>query len=157
MPFLPDGTPVDIVLNPLGVPSRMNIGQVLEAHLGWAAQILGFKAVNPIFDGADALNIEDALAKTWIAWKANAVNFSPENPGNAGTDLEKVGEWLSRHGFDAREIMDEGHVGAAKKASLCLWLSRWRKKFIKSKGSILLFLAKWNFETGELASYLTSR
>src|SRR4030042_4284224 len=45
MPFLPDGTPVDIVLNPLGVPSRMNIGQVLEAHLGWAAQTLGFEAV----------------------------------------------------------------------------------------------------------------
>jgi DNA-directed RNA polymerase subunit beta len=122
MPFLPDGTPVDIVLNPLGVPSRMNIGQVLEAHLGWAAQTLGFKAINPIFDGADALTIEDALAKTWIAWKANAVDFSPDNQGNAGTDLEKVGEWLSRHGFDAREVMDEGHVGAARKASLCIWL-----------------------------------
>jgi len=122
MPFLPDGTPVDIILNPLGVPSRMNIGQVLEAHLGWAAQTLGFRAINPIFDGADALIIEDALAKTWIAWKANAVNFSPDNPGNAGTDLEKVGVWLSRHGFDAREVMDEGHIGAARKASLCIWL-----------------------------------
>lgn len=122
MPFLPDGTPVDIILNPLGVPSRMNIGQVLEAHLGWAAQTLGFEALNPIFDGADALTIEDALAKTWIAWKAGAVNFSPEAPGNARTDLEKVGEWLSRHGFDAAEIMDEGHEGAARKASLCLWL-----------------------------------
>jgi DNA-directed RNA polymerase subunit beta len=122
MPFLPDGTPVDIILNPLGVPSRMNVGQVLEAHLGWAAQTLGFKAINPIFDGADALTIEDALAKTWIAWKAGAVNFSPEDPGNARTDLEKVGEWLARHGFDAAEIMDEGHEGAARKASLCLWL-----------------------------------
>jgi DNA-directed RNA polymerase subunit beta len=122
MPFLPDGTPVDIILNPLGVPSRMNIGQVLEAHLGWAAQVLGFRAINPIFDGADATTIEDALAKTWIAWKANAVSFSPENPRNARTDLEKVGEWLSHHGFDAAEIMDEGHEGAARKASLCLWL-----------------------------------
>jgi len=122
MPFLPDGTPVDIVLNPLGVPSRMNIGQVLEAHLGWAAQTLGFKALNPIFDGADALTIEDALAKTWIAWKAGAVNFSPEAPGNARMDLEKVGEWLASHGFDAEEIMHEGHDGAARRASLCLWL-----------------------------------
>jgi DNA-directed RNA polymerase subunit beta len=122
MPFLPDGTPVDIILNPLGVPSRMNIGQVMEAHLGWAAQTLGFKALNPIFDGADALTIEDALAKTWIAWKAGAVNFSPEDPGNARTDLEKVGEWLASHGFDAAEIMDDGHEGAARKASLCLWL-----------------------------------
>ncbi len=122
MPFLPDGTPVDIVLNPLGVPSRMNIGQVLEAHLGWAAQTLGFRAINPIFDGADALTIEDALAKTWIAWKAGAVNFSPEDPGNAMMDLEKVRDWLSRHDFDATEIMDEENKGMARKASLCLWL-----------------------------------
>jgi len=122
MPFLPDGTPVDIILNPLGVPSRMNIGQVMEAHLGWAAQTLGFKAVNPIFDGADALTIEDALAKTWIAWRAGAVNFSPENPGNARTDMAKIGEWLSRHDFDAAEVMDDGHAGAARRASLCLWL-----------------------------------
>jgi len=52
MPFLPDGTPVDILLNPLGVPSRMNVGQILETHLGWAARILGFQAVTPVFDGA---------------------------------------------------------------------------------------------------------
>jgi DNA-directed RNA polymerase subunit beta len=122
MPLLPDGTPVDIILNPLGVPSRMNIGQVLEAHLGWAAQTLGFEAVNPIFDGADALTIEDALAKMWIAWKASAVNFSPEDPGNARTDLERVGEWLSSHGFDAAEIMNDGYTGAARKAAFCLWL-----------------------------------
>jgi DNA-directed RNA polymerase subunit beta len=122
MPFLPDGTPVDIILNPLGVPSRMNIGQVLEAHLGWAAQVLGFRAINPVFDGADATTIEDALAKAWIAWKADAVNFNPEDPGDARIDLEKVGEWLSRHGFDAGEIMNEEHKGVARKASLCLWL-----------------------------------
>ncbi|NWF77862.1 MAG: DNA-directed RNA polymerase subunit beta [Chloroflexi bacterium] len=122
MPFLPDGTPVDIILNPLGVPSRMNIGQVLEAHLGWAAHVLGFRAINPIFDGADATTIEDALARTWIAWKANAVSFSPENPRDARTDLEKVGEWLSNHGFDAKEIMDEGYKGAARRAALSIWL-----------------------------------
>ncbi len=52
MPFLADGTPVDILLNPLGVPSRMNVGQILETHLGWAAQKLGFKAITPVFDGA---------------------------------------------------------------------------------------------------------
>lgn len=123
MPFLPDGTPVDIILNPLGVPSRMNIGQVMETHLGWAAKTLGFRAINPIFDGADAFTIEDALAKTWIAWKAGAVDFSPENSGSPKTDLEKVGEWLYRHGFDALEVMDQDHNGAARKASLCLWLA----------------------------------
>ncbi|MGQ9651561.1 MAG: DNA-directed RNA polymerase subunit beta, partial [Phycisphaerae bacterium] len=52
MPFLEDGTPVDILLNPLGVPSRMNVGQILETHLGWAAAILGFQAITPVFDGA---------------------------------------------------------------------------------------------------------
>ena len=52
MPFLEDGTPVDIVLNPLGVPSRMNVGQILETHLGWAATVLGFQAITPVFDGA---------------------------------------------------------------------------------------------------------
>jgi DNA-directed RNA polymerase subunit beta len=122
MPFLPDGTPVDIILNPLGVPSRMNIGQVLEAHLGWSAHILGFRAINPIFDGADAVTIEDALARTWIAWKANAVSFSPDNPRNAKIDLERIQEWLSNHGFDAAEIMDEKYEGAARKAALCIWL-----------------------------------
>ena len=55
MPFLPDGTPLDIVLNPLGVPSRMNIGQVLEVHLGYAAKALGWKIMTPVFDGAHEL------------------------------------------------------------------------------------------------------
>jgi DNA-directed RNA polymerase subunit beta len=57
MPFLEDGTPVDLILNPLGVPGRMNIGQILEAHLGWAADRLGFRAVTPAFDGADEKEI----------------------------------------------------------------------------------------------------
>jgi DNA-directed RNA polymerase subunit beta len=60
MPYLADGTPVDILLNPLGVPSRMNVGQILETHLGWAAAKLGFKAITPVFDGA----AEDELRKT---------------------------------------------------------------------------------------------
>ena len=58
MPFLEDGTPVDIVLNPTGVPGRMNLGQVLEVHLGWAAQKLGFRAITPVFDGAREDEIE---------------------------------------------------------------------------------------------------
>ena len=74
MPFLPDGTPLDIVLNPLGVPSRMNIGQVLEVNLGYAAAALGFKVMTPVFDGAHEDDIRDLLAqagkstdgKTWV-------------------------------------------------------------------------------------------
>ncbi len=74
MPFLPDGTPLDIVLNPLGVPSRMNIGQVLEVHLGYAAKALGWKVATPIFNGADEQDIADTLelaglepdGKSWL-------------------------------------------------------------------------------------------
>ena len=61
MPFLPDGRPLDIVLNPLGVPSRMNIGQVLEIHLSLAAKVLGFNISTPVFDGADENDIMDTL------------------------------------------------------------------------------------------------
>jgi len=61
MPFLADGTPVDILLNPLGVPSRMNVGQILETHLGWAAAVLGFQAVTPVFDGATEEEIHKAV------------------------------------------------------------------------------------------------
>ena len=61
MPFLPDGTPLQIMLNPLGVPSRMNVGQILETHLGWAGAALGFQAVTPVFDGASEETINEAL------------------------------------------------------------------------------------------------
>ena len=66
MPFLPDGTPLDIVLNPLGVPSRMNIGQVLEVHLGYAAKTLGYKVATPIFDGATYDEIQQELIKAGL-------------------------------------------------------------------------------------------
>jgi len=69
MPFMEDGTPVDVLLNPLGVPSRMNVGQILELHLGWAAQVLGFQAVTPVFDGATESEIHAAIdeANTHVA------------------------------------------------------------------------------------------
>ena len=66
MPFLPDGTPLDIVLNPLGVPSRMNIGQVLEVHLGFAAKHLGYKVETPVFDGAHEEDIREALKQAGL-------------------------------------------------------------------------------------------
>ncbi|MCS6976784.1 MAG: DNA-directed RNA polymerase subunit beta [Gemmatales bacterium] len=66
MPFLADGTPVDILLNPLGVPSRMNVGQILETHLGWAAAKLGFKAVTPAFDGATEEEIRECLKEAGL-------------------------------------------------------------------------------------------
>jgi DNA-directed RNA polymerase subunit beta len=66
MPFLPDGTPVDIILNPLGVPHRMNIGQILETHLGWAAEKLGYKVATPVFDGADEGIIHNELERAGL-------------------------------------------------------------------------------------------
>jgi DNA-directed RNA polymerase subunit beta len=75
MPFLPDGTPLDIVLNPLGVPSRMNIGQVLEVHLGYAAHALGYKVATPIFDGANEKDIKDMLEQAGLDPEGKSVLF----------------------------------------------------------------------------------
>ncbi|MCS7261352.1 MAG: DNA-directed RNA polymerase subunit beta, partial [Anaerolineae bacterium] len=72
MPFMADGTPIEIILNPLGVPARMNIGQILETHLGWAASRLGFQAISSVFDGAREDEIAAELARAWLidhAWR----------------------------------------------------------------------------------------
>jgi DNA-directed RNA polymerase subunit beta len=97
MPFLPDGTPVDIVLNPLGVPSRMNVGQILETHLGWAARILGFEAKTPVFRGADEAEIGALLRLAGFRWAADGLRLRtrpPEPSSQAITrmvqDLKKV-------------------------------------------------------------------
>ncbi|MBE6801883.1 MAG: DNA-directed RNA polymerase subunit beta [Ruminococcaceae bacterium] len=90
MPFLPDGTPLDIVLNPLGVPSRMNIGQVLEVHLGYAARALGYKVMTPVFDGAHEKDIREMLeeanlstdGKTWLTDGRTGRKF--DNPVTVG-------------------------------------------------------------------------
>ncbi|MBQ4267616.1 MAG: DNA-directed RNA polymerase subunit beta, partial [Clostridia bacterium] len=90
MPFLPDGTPLDIVLNPLGVPSRMNIGQVLEVHLGYAARALGYKVMTPVFDGAHESDIREMLeeanlstdGKTWLTDGRTGRKF--DNPVTVG-------------------------------------------------------------------------
>ena len=98
MPFLEDGTPVDIILNPLGVPGRMNIGQVLETHLGWAAYRLGYRAVTPVFDGANEVEIEAELARSYLidlAWHATA---------------EKAWEWLQSQEYSPEAIRDDDEV-----------------------------------------------
>ncbi len=98
MPFLEDGTPVDLILNPLGVPGRMNIGQVLEVHLGWAAKRLGFRAVTPVFDGASESEIEAELARAWMvdeAWKESAA---------------AAWKWLKEQEYDEDSIQDDDEV-----------------------------------------------
>ena len=80
MPYLPDGSPVDIVLNPLGVPSRMNVGQVLETHLGWAAENLGFEAKTPVFQGASEDEISVLLKLAGVRWAASTLQADLEWP-----------------------------------------------------------------------------
>ena len=85
MPFMPDGTPVDIVLNPLGVPSRMNLGQVLEVHLGAAARMLGIKVATPVFDGATEEDIEELLAQAGISPDGKTILYD----GRTGEPFDK--------------------------------------------------------------------
>ena len=80
MPFLPDGMPVEIVLNPLGVPSRMNVGQILETHLGWAARILGFEAKTPVFQGATENEVGALLKLAGLSWVHRALNLKAAPP-----------------------------------------------------------------------------
>lgn len=140
MPYLADGTPMDIILNPIGVPSRMNVGQVLETHLGWVAQSLGFRAFSPVFDGANDRTIEDALGRAWLAvraeaLRAEAVRAEPAN-GHDGAygeylDVAVLESWLAKRGYDGREVLDDNQVGVAKRACLELWLQEMGEKKVR--------------------------
>src|SRR5258708_6898507 len=98
MPYLADGTVIDIILNPVGVPGRMNIGQVLETHLGWAADRLGFRAITPVFDGADEREIEAELGRAWMidrAWDEITA---------------RAWEWIKTQGYEADSLEDDEEV-----------------------------------------------
>ncbi len=117
MPFLDDGTPIDIILSPLGVPGRMNIGQVLETHLGWAASRLGFRAITPVFDGAQEIEISAELARAWLleyAWQT-AVDWAWDWLEEMDYDLEQLEDddearrlfvvgWLGEEGYDIEQL-----------------------------------------------------
>ncbi len=133
MPFLEDGTPVDIILNPLGVPGRMNIGQVLETHLGWAAQRLGFRTVTPVFDGADEDEIAAELARAWLidkAWDDIMERTwtwlkAQEYPLESLRDAEEarllyITSWLVAKGYDVNRLRDERIY--ARRSVLREWL-----------------------------------
>jgi DNA-directed RNA polymerase subunit beta len=127
MPYLEDGTPVDIVLNPIGVPSRMNVGQVLETHLGWAAKQLGFRAITPVFDGASDVQIEDALARAWIAMRAGAITDEPRADYDGvgeNFDWEPARAWLTERGYDADRVFRDlpQFEGTARQVCMELWL-----------------------------------
>ena len=90
MPFLPDGRPVDIVLNPLGVPSRMNVGQILETHLGWAARILGFYAKTPVFQGANEREIGLLLKLAGVQWASDALRLGAPRPTIGDAEVRRL-------------------------------------------------------------------
>jgi len=122
MPFLPDGTPLDIMLNPIGVPSRMNLGQLLETHLGWAANTLGFHARTPVFDGAQESVIEDQLARAWFVRESNAKEHRDLDSTNI--DWPKVDVFLEERGFDRDRLWSDAQSnrGVAREACLRIWL-----------------------------------
>ncbi len=98
MPYLEDGTPIEILLNPLGVPGRMNIGQILETHLGWAADRLGFRVMTSVFDGARESDIAAELARAWLidtAWREVT---------------DRAFAWLEAEGLAAASFADDGEV-----------------------------------------------
>ena len=122
MPYLADGTPVDIILNPIGVPSRMNLGQVLETHLGWAARGLNFRANTPVFDGARDAAVEDALARVWFAEKAGASSVT-NGEGPPSVNYSRVDEWLTERGYNPADVFDQDKIGLAQEACLRMWLT----------------------------------
>ncbi len=98
MPYLADGRTIEIILNPLGVPGRMNIGQVLEIHLGWAADRLGFRAITPVFDGAKEAEIQAELGRAWMI-------------DQAWTEItERAWQWIQQFEYNAEELEDDEEI-----------------------------------------------
>ncbi|MDJ0753133.1 MAG: DNA-directed RNA polymerase subunit beta [Ardenticatenaceae bacterium] len=127
MPFLENGRPVDIILNPMGVPGRMNLGQVLETHLGWAAKRLQFRAITPVFDGAKEHQIRAELCRAWLAERADEVvmDWTWDWLEEIEYDLESlesdveakylfISAWLGDLGYDVERLrQDERYVTLA--------------------------------------------
>jgi DNA-directed RNA polymerase subunit beta len=133
MPLLEDGSPVDIILNPIGVPGRMNLGQILETHLGWAASRLGFRGITPVFDGATETEIEAELARAWMidrAWtetvdQAWAFLKAQEYDPLSIQDDDEVRRlylevWLGDRGYDVYRLISD--MNFARKSVLREWL-----------------------------------
>ena len=109
MPYLENGRPVDIILNPLGVPGRMNIGQVLETHLGWAAERLGFHTVTPVFDGADEDEIAADMARAWLIDQAE------------DEIMERAWSWFQAQEYDLEQLESDDE---ARLIYVAAWLSQ---------------------------------
>jgi DNA-directed RNA polymerase subunit beta len=133
MPYLEDGTPIQIILNPLGVPARMNIGQILETHLGWATSRLGFRAISSVFDGAEESEIAAELARAWLmdhvwqlitdrAWAWMGQEGYEEDALEDDDEARTLYliDWLSKAGYDEEQLATDSVY--ARRAALREWL-----------------------------------
>lgn len=156
MPHLADGTPIDIILSPLGVPGRMNIGQVLETHLGWAAHRLGFRAITPVFDGANEEEISAELARAWLmerAWDV-AVNWSWDWLREMDYDLETLEHekearrlfvvgWLGEEGYDVELLETDERYAKTAVAREWLRSQGWNPDEIFPEGADSMHKRDW--------------
>ncbi len=148
MPFLPDGTPVEIVLNPLGVPSRMNVGQILETHLGWAGKVLGFEAKTPVFQGATENEVGGLLKLAGLKWVQEAYDLKASPPAGLSeieTLVAATGQLpvaMAGRGDgngNGSAPDDEVHgIGQSLDAYLSLDTSKKHKKFFDQLGAFLV-------------------
>ena len=133
MPFLDNGRSVDLILNPLSVPGRMNLGQLLEVHLGWAAERLAFRALTPVFDGASEYEIEAELARAWMidyawdvaakkAWaRINEMEYEPESiRDDDEVRLLYLEEWLGERDYDVYDLTSNHNY--ARRVTMKEWL-----------------------------------
>jgi len=153
MPFLPDGTPVEIVLNPLGVPSRMNVGQILETHLGWAGKVLGFESKTPVFQGATENEVGALLKLAGLKWVADALHLSHQPPvsGDGIEQLVSVANLLpvvmaaSSENGTGNGVHTVGHtqgIGQSLDAYLSIKLDKKQHKFIDELVAFLIAAAE---------------
>jgi DNA-directed RNA polymerase subunit beta len=143
MPFLPDGTAVDIVLNPLGVPSRMNVGQILETLLGWAGAILGFRAETPVFQGASEHEIGALLKVAGGIWAARSLGADVEPPKVGPDEVRMLAEGIQRVGGGRVAATNGARVGIGR--SLDEYLTsddRALRDFVEEFGRFLIEVAR---------------
>ncbi|MFQ5889722.1 MAG: DNA-directed RNA polymerase subunit beta [Gemmatimonadota bacterium] len=114
MPFLPDGTPVDIVLNPLGVPSRMNVGQILETHMGWAARILGFRGHTPVFQGASEHEIGALLKIAGALWAGHTLAPEVDLPVIEPSQVQGLARAIQEYDGPAPTLRNGRPVGLGR-------------------------------------------
>ncbi len=182
MPYLEDGTPVEIILNPLGVPGRMNIGQILETHLGWAAHRLGFRVTTSVFDGAKEDEIAAELARAWMsdqAWRSVTdrawawLNEQGYNPDDLKDDQEArleymAAEWdadwetLNTDPVYARRVATEHWLQeqSYNPAEILIWEDDTRSQHEREESDAItreacyrLWMQKWNYDASEGKQY----